>query len=253
MDMYMPICTGVEATRAMRQIPDFQVLPVVYLSSETDVAQQVEALRLGGDQFLIKPINPVMLASVVKTKIERYRDLLRLSRHDSLTGLLNHSAGKQRVDRLIRSAGKGGKLAVAMIDIDRFKSINDNFGHPVGDQVIRGLAWLLGARLRACDLVCRYGGEEFLLALPGASLEEAVKVIDNVRETFASLAHPHAKGILHSSFSGGVAALPHFVSGSTLIKAADDALLTAKREGRNCIVAARDENMSTPIPLDESL
>jgi PleD family two-component response regulator len=78
MDMYMPFCTGVEVTRALRQIPEYQSLPVIYLSSETDIAQQVEALRLGGDQFLTKPINPIILASVVKTKIERYREMLLL-------------------------------------------------------------------------------------------------------------------------------------------------------------------------------
>jgi CheY-like chemotaxis protein len=171
MDMYMPFCTGVEVTRALRQIPEYQSLPVIYLSGETDIGQQVEALRLGGDQFLTKPANPIILSAVVKTKIERYRDMLRSGRHDSLTGLLNHSASKEQLAQMLRRTLPAGHLAVAMIDIDRFKSINDNYGHPVGDQVIRSLAWLLRGRLRnsrpdralwrrgvhRCPRRCRYG------------------------------------------------------------------------------------------------
>jgi len=238
MDMYMPFCTGVEVTRALRQVPEYQATPVVYLSSETDIAQQVEALRLGGDQFLTKPVNPVILAAVVKTKIDRYRDMMYSGLHDSLTGLLNHSSSKNRLDALVKMAYPAGQLAVAMIDIDRFKSINDTYGHPVGDQVIRSLAWLLRGRLRSTDLVGRYGGEEFILALPGADLDRAVHMLDKIREDFAALPHAHPCGTFRASFSCGIAALPDYVTGSLLIQAADDALLEAKRSGRNRIVGA---------------
>lgn len=238
MDMYMPFCTGVEVTRALRQIPEYQSLPVIYLSGETDIAQQVEALRLGGDQFLTKPANPIILASVVKTKIERYRDMLRSGRHDSLTGLLNHSAAKGQLEQMVRRALPAGQLAVAMIDIDRFKSINDNYGHPVGDQVIRSLAWLLRGRLRNTDLIGRYGGEEFIIALGGVEMAQATSLLDRIREDFSQLPHAHGRGALRASFSCGIAAVPHYVTGSSLIEAADEALLQAKRDGRNRIVAA---------------
>lgn len=241
MDMYMPFCTGVEVTRALRQLPEYQALPVVYLSSETDIAQQVEALRLGGDQFLTKPVNPVILATVVKTKIERYRDMLYSGRHDSLTGLLNHTAAKTRLDELFRATGPTGQLSVAMIDIDRFKSINDHYGHPVGDQVIRSLAWLLRGRLRGTDLIGRYGGEEFLVALPGAGIERAARILDRIREDFSTLPHVHAHGTLRASFSCGIAAVPYRGGSTSLIQAADDALLEAKRSGRNRIVTAAAE------------
>jgi len=238
MDMYMPFCTGVEVTRALRQLPEYQSTPVIYLSSETDIAQQVEALRLGGDQFLTKPVNPVVLAAVVKTKIERYRDMMRSGRHDSLTGLLNHTAAKNKLEQLVRLAEPSGKLSVAMIDIDRFKSINDNWGHPVGDQVIRSLAWLLRGRLRSTDLIGRYGGEEFIVALPNADMEQALQLLNRIREDFAQLPHAHAQGTLRATFSCGVSTYPEFLSPSTLIEGADNALLDAKRSGRNRIIAA---------------
>jgi diguanylate cyclase (GGDEF)-like protein len=244
MDMYMPFCTGVEVTRALRQIPEYQSLPVIYLSGETDIAQQVEALRLGGDQFLTKPANPIILASVVKTKIDRYRDMLRSGRHDSLTGLLNHSASKGALEHMLSRALPAGHLSVAMIDIDQFKSINDNYGHPVGDQVIRSLAWLLRGRLRNSDLIGRYGGEEFIVALAGVEPAQAIKLLDRIRSDFAELPHAHARGALRASFSCGVAAVPAYLTTSSLIEAADDALLQAKRDGRNQVVVAGRKRQS---------
>lgn len=238
MDMYMPFCTGVEVTSALRQVPEYQALPVIYLSSETDIVQQVEALRLGGDQFLTKPINPIVLASVVKTKIERYREMLYAGRHDSLTGLLNHSTAKIQLEQLLADAPPEGQLVVAMIDIDRFKGINDSYGHPVGDQVIRSLAWLLRGRLRNTDLIGRYGGEEFILALPDTGVARAMALLDSIREDFSALPHAHANGAVRATFSGGIAALKDFKTASSLIEAADSALLEAKRNGRNQVLLA---------------
>lgn len=238
MDMYMPFCTGVEATRALRQIAEYQSIPVIYLSGETDIGQQVEALRLGGDQFLTKPANPIILSAVVKTKIDRYREMLRSGRHDGLTGLLNHTAAKEQLEHMLRRALPAGHLTVAMLDIDRFKSINDNYGHPVGDQVIRSLAWLLRGRLRNTDLVGRYGGEEFIVALGGVDAGQAMTLLDRIREDFSRLPHAHGHEALYASFSCGIAALPAYTTGSSLIEAADEALLQAKRDGRNRLVVA---------------
>ncbi len=241
MDMYMPRFTGVEATRVLRQVAGYQSVPIVYLSSESDIGMQVEALRLGGDQFLQKPINPVVLAAVVRTKIERYRETIRSTRTDGLTGLFNHTASKARLKGMIEVLPAGCNLCLAMVDIDHFKSINDTWGHPVGDQVIRGLAWLLKGRLRASDLIGRYGGEEFILALPDASPDKAIAVIDRIRADFAALPHAHGSGVLHASFSAGVACLDHFSTAESLTTAADNALLEAKRKGRNCVVNACEQ------------
>lgn len=240
MDMYMPHCNGVEATRVLRQLPAYQSIPIVYLSSETDIALQVEALRLGGDQFLTKPFNPVVLAATLKTTIERHREMQRCSRNDGLTGLLTHTASKARLDAMLATLPPDGKLCVAMLDIDKFKSVNDNYGHPVGDQVIRSLAWLLKGRLRGSDLIGRYGGEEFVLALPDVGPDEAWVVIDRIRSDFAKLPHAHSGGSLRASFSAGIAAFPDSCTSTELINLADTALLEAKRSGRNRVERADD-------------
>jgi diguanylate cyclase (GGDEF)-like protein len=237
MDMHMPRCTGVEATRVLRQLPSCQALPVVYLSSETDLGMQVAALRLGGDQFITKPFNPLLLTTIVKTKIERYREMQRSSQHDGLTGLFNHTASKMRLGQVVEAMRRDQDLlCVAMVDIDHFKSINDMHGHPVGDQVIRNLAWLLKSRLRASDIIGRYGGEEFIVVLRGVSMNDAVSVLDHIRMDFSSLAHAHAGGALHASFSCGMASYPEFTGEQELVDAADNALLRAKAGGRNRIM-----------------
>ncbi|MBK6294544.1 MAG: diguanylate cyclase [Rhodoferax sp.] len=237
MDMYMPDCTGVEATRVIRQHAEFLSTPVVYLSGDSDVALQVDALRLGGDHFLTKPFNPVILNAVVKSKIERYRTLRRSMQHDSLTGMLNHLTSKERLQTAVKAAEAGNEtLTVAMIDIDHFKSVNDSYGHPVGDQVIRSLAWLLKQRLRKTDLVGRYGGEEFIVILPNSRAEQGLEVLDRIRRDFAEIRYPFRETWFNTTFSAGLSQFPISVNVETLIKDADDALFEAKRLGRNQLI-----------------
>jgi diguanylate cyclase (GGDEF)-like protein len=241
MDMFMPDCTGVEATRVIRQHPEFLSIPIVYLSGDTNVPMQVEALRLGGDQFLTKPFNPVVLNAIVQSKIERYRALSRAMLNDSLTGLFNHKTSKSKLATALRIAvAEKQPLSVAMIDIDYFKKINDSYGHQMGDQVIRSLAWFLRQRLRKTDLIGRYGGEEFLLVLPDADADLAVEVLDRIRHDFSLIKHAFNETWFNAAFSGGVAQL-HVqtqteTSAETLINQADEALYQAKHAGRNRIV-----------------
>jgi diguanylate cyclase (GGDEF)-like protein len=237
MDMYMPGCTGVEVTRVIRQHEEFLSTPVVYLSADTSIALQVDALRLGGDHFLTKPFNPVILNAVVKSKIDRYRILRRSMYLDSLTGLLNHTTSKQRLDAAVAAAvADGTPLCVAMIDIDHFKRVNDTYGHPMGDQVIRSVAWLLKQRLRKTDAVGRYGGEEFVVILPQANAERARNLLDRIRIDFSHFSHPVKNTAFACTFSCGIAQLAPGVSPQDLIKQADTALYEAKRKGRNQIV-----------------
>jgi diguanylate cyclase (GGDEF)-like protein len=237
MDMYMPDCTGVEATRVIRQHAEFLSTPVIYLSGDGDMALQVDALRLGGEHFLTKPFNPVFLNAVVKSKIERYRSLRRSMHNDGLTGLLNHRTVKERLTAAVNAAAStGGLLAVAMIDIDYFKRVNDNYGHPMGDQVLQSMAWLLRRRLRKTDLVGRYGGEEFLVILPGSDSHQAFEVLDRIRRDFSFIKYPFKDSWFETTFSAGLSQYPAVTDPEALIKQADEALYDAKQGGRNCIV-----------------
>ncbi|MBP9059228.1 MAG: diguanylate cyclase [Rhodoferax sp.] len=240
MDMYMPDCTGVQATRVIRQHAEFLSTPVIYLSGDGDIALQVDALRLGGEHFLTKPFNPVFLNAVVKSKIERYRALRRSMQHDSLTGLLNHGTSKERLATAVNLAStKDSQLSVAMIDIDHFKKVNDKYGHPMGDRVIRSLAWLLRQRLRKTDLVGRYGGEEFLVILPGSDADQAFEILDRIRRDFNLIKYAFEDTWFDATFSAGVSQFPSKANTEALIKDADEALYDAKHGGRNCVITHR--------------
>ncbi|MDI1299922.1 diguanylate cyclase [Methylotenera sp.] len=241
MDMHMPKFNGVEATRVLRQTEPYATIPIVYLSADSEVSMQVEALRLGGDQFLMKPFNPVLLAAVVEAKISRYREMQRSTQMDGLTGLLNHASSKTKLADMLRDLSLGQEMAVVMLDIDHFKSINDSYGHPVGDLVIRTLAYLLKGRLRSIDLIGRYGGEEYIIGLLGVGASQAAVIVDKIRQDFARFAHHYVGGVIHATFSAGAASYPNLGSDFELIEAADNALLQAKRLGRNRVEQHQSE------------
>lgn len=238
MDMYMPGCNGMELAQVIRQIPRHASIPIVYLSAEMELSRQLDALSSGADDFLTKPINPMHLIRSVTIRAERARSLRTLMLTDNLTGLLNHSRIKELLQtEVARAMRTGMPLAFAMLDIDHFKSVNDTHGHHVGDRVIKTIARALQQRLRQTDYIGRYGGEEFAVILPDATLEAAVKVLDEIRASFNKLHQLTAGGIFNVSFSGGVAAFPASTDAVQLALAADKALYAAKRQGRNRIVA----------------
>ncbi|MDR1646786.1 MAG: diguanylate cyclase [Zoogloeaceae bacterium] len=249
MDMYLRECTGVDVARVIRLHDEFLSIPIIYLSSETNVALQVEALRLGGDQFLTKPFNPVLLNAVIKSKIERYRSLRSSMRNDSLTGLLNHISSKQALAATLGTCGE--KMSIVMLDIDHFKQVNDRHGHLIGDQVIRSLAWLLKQRMRHTDIIGRYGGEEFVLGLPDIDSEEAVEVINRIREDFSRIPFKGASGVVFRvTLSAGIAMYSDAMDTLTvLLERADAALYEAKHQGRNRLILAQ----GTPIHEQSNL
>lgn len=236
-DMYMPQCSGIELAALIRRNQAHLGIPIVYLSSETDTGKQLQALRTGGDDFLTKPIQPAHLVSSVQIRAERTRLLRNQMVKDSLTGLLNHVALKERLGAEVSRARRSGvPLCFAMLDLDHFKSVNDRHGHPVGDRVILALARLLQRRLRRSDVVGRYGGEEFGVVLPETGLDDAMDLLDRLRVDFSRLPH-HGAAAFTATFSAGVALLGEHRDGAALCEAADAALYRAKAEGRNRLAA----------------
>ncbi|MFO7858179.1 MAG: diguanylate cyclase [Ectothiorhodospiraceae bacterium] len=237
MDMYMPHCNGHELARVVRQVPRYASIPIVYLSAETQVDRQLDAMSRGGDDFLVKPIEPAHLIRSVTIRAERARTLRSMMVTDNLTGLLNHTRIKEELDNEInRTQRRGGKLAFVMLDIDHFKTVNDTHGHPVGDTVIRSLSRLLQQRLRRSDAIGRYGGEEFAIVMPDATGEQAASTLERIRRSFNSLQHEGRNGTFHVSFSAGVADFPKHDTMDSLTVAADAALYRAKEYGRNRVI-----------------
>jgi len=172
----------------------------------------------------------------------RLRATLHLqSIRDPLSGLFNRRYMEETLERELSRAGRERRpLSLVLLDIDQFKRFNDTFGHEAGDAVISSLGGLLRGLLRGGDVPCRYGGEEFVLILPEASLQDAQRRAEEIREAIRGLQIPHAGRILGPiSCSMGVAACPeHGTRGVALLRAADAALYRAKREGRDQVVLA---------------
>ncbi len=234
LDMYMPDCTGMELATVLRQMDAFVSIPIVYLSAETDREKQLEAVGLGGDDFLTKPIKPAHLVASVTSRVERYRKLRSLMLRDSLTGLFNHTKTRECLAQEVsRAARLGQPMAYAMLDLDHFKLVNDTYGHAAGDRVLRSLAQLLSRRLRSSDVVGRYGGEEFAIIFPNTSGQAAAGLMDELRVAFAKIRHRTGQAEFTATFSCGVAAYPDCATPAGLSEAADRALYAAKRQGRN--------------------
>jgi diguanylate cyclase (GGDEF)-like protein len=239
LDMNMPGASGQEVAKVIRQQDAYLSIPIVFLSAESDISRQREAMSLGGDEFLQKPIQPEHLISAVRSRVIRYRALRTLMVRDSLTGLLNHTNYKEKLRAEVARAKRQNKpLSVAIIDIDHFKNVNDSYGHPAGDRVIKNLSRLLKQRLRGADIIGRYGGEEFALALPDTPIKIAMEVIDKLRESFAAIEQHAGSTIFHNTFSAGVSQSSPGMDAEALINSADSALYVSKHRGRNQVTAA---------------
>ncbi len=192
---------------------------------------------------LVATLHATLMALVVGRLIQQ---LQWRSRHDGLTGLLNRRAMQEAIDQqLARSRRAGDTFALLMLDLDHFKSINDRFGHPVGDQALKHAATLLQSGLREQDRVGRFGGEEFIVLLPQVSLTEAAAVAESLRQRFAAEPLPRPDGSLPLAASWGVAEWhgPAEESSRLLLRA-DQALYRAKQAGRDRVETAGPEGLA---------
>lgn len=241
---------GLRFTAQLRSDELTRHLPVLAIVDYDERSRLVKALEIGVNDILAKPIDPQELSARARTQIrrKRYTDYLRdnldhsleLAVTDQLTGLHNRRYMTGQLDALVKRAALGGDpVSCLLIDIDHFKKINDGYGHDVGDEVLREFAVRLASNVRAIDLPCRYGGEEFVVVMPGTRLEDAQRIAERIRLHVAGSPFRVMGGseLLTVTISIGVAA----TSGpddkpEALLKRADEGVYEAKATGRNRVI-----------------
>ncbi len=240
MNTFMSEINAADLSRVIRQIDDFLSIPIIFLSNEDDFGKRVEALDLGGDDFLVKPIKASYLMAVVRSRLERSKTLRSYMVRDSLTNLLNHTAFRNVLTQEVsRCKRQNAALALAMLDIDHFKMVNDSYGHAAGDSALKGLSRLLKQRLRKSDIVGRYGGDEFVALLIDCDADQALKIMDEIRVHFSEIEfYPNEASSLSLTFSCGISTFPKYQSAESLSDSADQALYVAKSGKRNRIILA---------------
>jgi two-component system cell cycle response regulator len=239
---------GMAVLDALRSEPRTADMPVVFVTGHTDARDLAEGLERGAHDYVRKPVDPVELVARIRAALRlralhdelarRNAELEQLARTDVLTGLANRRHADDVLRATIASARRHGRaLCAVVIDIDRFKAVNDAHGHAAGDAVLREIAVRLTAGLREEDLAARWGGEEFLLLLPDSP--DATVVCERLR-TSISERPVNVHGLLELSVSASFGWAPWTgeETGEALVARADVALYAAKAGGRDRVVSA---------------
>ena len=250
LDWMMPGMDGTDICREVRladREPYTYIILLTALSGEENLCAGMDA---GADDYLTKPFRVNELRARLRAgrrivdlhdELIAAREALRVkASHDPLTGLWNHEEIISNLRRELSRARRGGNLVGAiMVDIDHFKLVNDNFGHQAGDVVLRAVAERMVQRLRPYDAVGRYGGEEFLVVLPGCDLENAAALADRLRLGICGAPFDTPDGLIPVTISLGVAvSCPEEQDAGALVRIADQALYRAKEKGRNRVELA---------------
>jgi len=222
-------------------------VPVLLLTAHDDPGERAAHFGRGADDVLVKPVNPSELVARALRRLELARQLTvareetarlhGLAVTDGLTGLANHRSFQERLREEFRRAQRyDSSLALVMMDLDHFKSVNDNFGHQAGDEVLSAAAQAIKQAVRETDIIARYGGEEFAMLLPQTHVAGALTVAERVSTGLHSLRLPSTPG-LKVTGSFGLSGFPGrgISTAELLVRTADQALYRAKNEGRNKI------------------
>ena len=250
LDWMMPGLDGAQICREVRKLGGPRYTYLMLVTAKFQKRDILEGLEAGADDYLSKPFHSeeLMARVAIGERILQLEDHLRearqqmefLAMHDSLTGLLNRRAIQEQAEAELKRAARASSLvSVLLIDLDHFKSVNDCYGHAIGDQALRMFAEILLESIRSYDQAGRWGGEEFLCVLPGTTVNDARVVAERVRVAVADATLPLPEGSdLKMTVSIGVAG----ASGASgmivldkLIQAVDSAMYHAKDEGRNRI------------------
>ena len=239
LDWLLPGLDGIDVLRRIRKLTQGSYIYTVMLTAKTQKQDRIAAMEAGADDYLSKPVDPTELRSrimVGKRILELQQSLRFAATHDFLTNLLNRSEILVALDREFARGGREEKPATLILaDIDHFKRVNDTLGHAAGDEVLKEVARRLKADLRPYDVVGRYGGEEFLLILPGCGLVDGARRADAIRKLVSHTPITTPFGETSTTISMGVTATSatRDYSVSEILREADLSLYAAKKNGRN--------------------
>lgn len=256
LDVMMPVLDGLGACRLLKEDPATRDIPVIFLSALDDTDTKVNGLSLGANDYISKPfrVEELLARVAVSIRLKRERDLLQesaeelrrraeaaseMSMTDALTGLLNRYGLQRALQRELSEARRYSRpLSCLLLDIDFFKAINDTHGHAAGDAALMQTARVLTESVRGSDVVCRYGGEEFLVLAPETDARGAHSLAEKIRLSVSSRLFGDGGRAFALTLSAGVAELRPGESGNDMIARADLALYQAKQHGRDRVEAA---------------
>ncbi len=246
LDWMMPGMDGLTLSREIRKLETKPYTYIILLTAKSRKEDIVEGLEAGADDYITKPFDPQELRVRIRAAtriVQLQEDLLEALKksefqatHDSLTGLWNRYAILGILQKeLARGDRESVPVGVIMADVDHFKKINDTYGHLAGDEVLRQTAARMISALRPYDAVGRYGGEEFLLVMPGCSVQDALNVAERLRESFEKNLITNVEGTFSVTLSFGLVVVSGKDCHNTdaIIGGADEALYKAKNLGRN--------------------
>ncbi|MBP3964021.1 diguanylate cyclase [Paenibacillus lignilyticus] len=244
LDLMMYPKSGYEIFEILKEDMMIRWIPMIVLSGRDDIRDKVRCFQMGADDYVVKPFHYDELCARVRRLIERNQEFNFMAFHDPLTGLFNRRyMDKQMQLELSRVNRYPSPISMVILDIDYFKAINDNFGHQIGDMVLQSFSNLLISKLRKSDMVARWGGEEFMLIMPGTRDTEAVSLVESI------LTHVRQHPIFADNnrntfitFSAGVVQWRPQCSIAVWTRHADFALYKAKRTGRNRVVKSSLRN-----------
>lgn len=253
LDWMMPGADGPEICRWLRSCQKDSYVYIILLTARNQEGDLVRGLESGADDYMVKPFKSDELKyrlRIGQRIIEQEQKILRLASTDDLTGLLTRRAFRERMENeMQRMRREKGMMGIIIGDIDLFKSVNDTYGHLAGDMVLQHFAQCLQENCRSYDYVGRYGGEEFIIGVPGAGLLETTEIAERIRNTIqnTSIPLPGRDAVIKITASFGVDAV-NLRNGNVhmaeeLINHADEALYLAKARGRNCSIIYSPTNM----------